>query len=342
MSRYIINVSRSKAGIGDIKPKTDASKILGKSLKFKTIYIKEFKHPKLNRNLLVKFRISNALKKLNLNSDDVVLVHYPLYTGAKFENALISYLNKQNVTTIALIHDLDSLRFDWSIFGSLKNEVSYLNEYDYVISHNIIMTNKLIENGLVTNVEELKLFDYLSPKNVNKNESRFKYNITFAGNLNKAKFLKNLEIPSPLHFDLYGNIDDPDEINVSLDYHGSVSPEVLSAKTGFGYGLVWDGDNVDEVSGLMGNYLKFNNPYKISSYISSGMPVIVWEKSALSSFVTTNNIGITIGSLDELKNVLENVSDEKFDEMVKNVLAISDKIRSGFYLTNSIERIINK
>lgn len=341
MSRYIINVSRNKSIVGDVKPKTDVSEILEEKLNFKTVSIKEYKYHKIDSNFLIKYRIRHALKKLNLSSNDIVLVHYPIYTGAKFENELIDYLNDHDVTSVALIHDIDSLRFNWSIFGSLKNEVTYLNKYDYVISHNNSMTTKLRENGLNTNVQDLKIFDYLCKKNHNKNDENFKYNITFAGNLNKAKFLKNLNIHKPLHFDLYGNIDNSSEINSSLDYHGSVSPDVLASKTGVGYGLVWDGNDVDTVSGKVGKYLQFNNPYKISSYISSGMPVIVWDKSALKQFVVENNIGITVSSLNDLNDTLENITDEEFNSMVRNVSLISDKIRNGFYLTSSIEKIIN-
>ena len=50
-------------------------------------------------------------------------------------------------------------------------------------------------------------------------------------------------------------------------------------------GLIWDGasDSSDEDIGMK-NYTRYNNPHKLSCYMAAGLPVIVWEKSAISKF----------------------------------------------------------
>ncbi|WP_054690379.1 hypothetical protein [Fructilactobacillus florum] len=137
---------------------------------------------------MIDHRIHAKLAGLKLNSNDVVLVNYPLYSGAKFSTHLLNYLKEHRVRTIALIHDLDSLRFAWSIFGTLEQEAAYLNQYDYVITHNQRMTAKLQSVGLTTETVELELFDYLSNAKSQTNSESYKNNLTFAGNLNKATF----------------------------------------------------------------------------------------------------------------------------------------------------------
>lgn len=342
MSRYTIETLASETNDASTKPKTDIDKILQKQLGFNIVYVKEINYGPFNRHLFIKSRIKHAFRGISLNSNDIVLNNYPNYIGDKFQIELINYLNKYNVKKIALIHDLDSLRMDKSILGSLNDEIKYLNNYDIVISQNEKMTSILKEKGLKTKIVNIGLFDYLAPNNSTKNNSEFKDNITFAGNLNKAPFLEHLTVKRPLHFDLYGIINDESKINSTLDYHGSVTPTELSKLMGKGFGLVWDGPSVNEVSGSIGNYLKYNNPYKVSSYIDAGMPVIVWDKSASSDFVNKHNIGISVNSISDLNKITRNISDEQFNDMCKNVKEMKNKINHGYFTRRSVENAINK
>ena len=341
MSRYTIETLASETNDASTKPKTDIDKILQKQLNFKIVYAKEISYGPINRHLFIKSRIKKAFKEKSLKKDDIVLNNYPNYIGGKFQKELITYLNKYSVKKVALIHDLDSLRMDKSILGSLNDEIKYLNKYDVVISQNENMTSVLKKNGLKTKVVNIELFDYLAPNKTIKNNSKFKNNITFAGNLNKAPFLEYLNIKSPLHFDLYGIINDESKINSTIDYHGSVTPNELSNLMGKGFGLVWDGPSVNEVIGPIGNYLKFNNPYKVSSYIDAGMPVIVWDKSAMSSFVINNNIGIVVSDLNDLFSIINHISDDEFDKMCNSVNLISMKLKNGFYTKKAVKKAID-
>lgn len=342
MSRYIIDVSRDKSNDASDKPKADINQILENKYGFKSIYLKKFKNDKLDRHLLVGYRIKSKLKKLKLNSDDIVLVHYPIYSGIVFYQYLINYLKKHKVKLVGLVHDVDSLRYDNGPFKKVTDETGFLNNFNYLILHNQSMENKLRINGLKVETCNIGVFDYLTDEDTYKNGIEYKNNITFAGNLNKSKFLKYLQIDSPVHFDLYGNIDDTNNINPTLDYHGSVSPEVLSQKMGRGFGLVWDGDSVDTIKGSLGEYLKYNNPYKLSSYLSAGMPVIIWKNSAISRFVKDNNIGILVDEIDNISSIINNISDDEFRVMCKNVKNIQQRVTSGFYTKKVMDCILNE
>lgn len=49
--------------------------------------------------------------------------------------------------------------------------------------------------------------------------------------------------------------------------------------------MVWDGESIDGGLGLSGQYLKYNNPHKLSVIFTSGLPVIIWNEAAEAGLV---------------------------------------------------------
>ncbi|KRK58219.1 beta-1,6-galactofuranosyltransferase [Fructilactobacillus fructivorans] len=341
MKKLIIDVVRSKANDGIGKPKEDINEVLENDYGFQMAYLKQFKYGKFDRHFLINYRI-NKLDKYHLKSTDVIVIQYPIYSGKQFEETLLRYLNDRRVKTVAVIHDIDSLRFPNSTFKTVKDEAEFLNNFTAVISPNSTMSDTLRENGLNVPCVDLEIFDYFSDVHSKKNGIKYKDEITFAGNLNKSVFLKYLEVPEDIQFDVFGNIDDPETLNSSLKYMGSVSPDVLSKKLGHGYGLVWDGNSVDSMEGKIGDYLRYNNPYKASSYLSAGMPVIVWEESAIAKFVEEHHVGLAVDSIADLAMSLKRVTDGEFNQMVDNAHAISAKLHDGFYTKQAFDKVFDK
>ena len=102
------------------------------------------------------------------------------------------------------------------------------------------------------------------------------------------------------------------------------------------YGLVWDGDSIDECSGNMGQYLKYNTSHKISFYIAAGIPVIIWKKSAMSSFIYSNNLGILIDSINDIKMEFLNLN---YQSYLKSVHEMKEKITNGYFINNAISQL---
>ena len=90
---------------------------------------------------------------------------------------------------------------------------------------------------------------------------------------------------------------------------------------------------------LCGEYLKYNNPHKVSLYIASEMPIIIWEKAALAKFVKDNNIGITVSSLYELPEVLSKVTKQEYQMYKYNLSRLSADVKNGKYLTEALSKI---
>ena len=204
------------------------------------------------------------------------------------------------------------------------------------------MKEYLIKNGInEKKLISLEVFDYLfkdSDKLLSRNNNN---EIVIAGNLSEEKspyvYLLN-HIPEGVKFNLFGpNFKQYDSKNI--EYIGQYPPEKLPYILKGNYGLVWDGNSINTCDGITGNYLKYNNPHKISLYIVSKLPVIVWKKSAMASFVEREQIGFTVSSLTEIGDIIKSISNDEYNKMINNLERLSKKLNDGYYLNNAIEKI---
>ena len=127
-----------------------------------------------------------------------------------------------------------------------------------------------------------------------------------------------------------------------LNYQGTYSSEKISSIIKGKYGLIWDGEKSNTCTGLVGNYLKYNNPHKLSMYLVANIPIIIWDQAAEAQFVKKNNVGITISSIDEIPNKLSSIDAKKYDKMLDSVKLIKNKLLQGKYLNTQLDNIESK
>lgn len=106
------------------------------------------------------------------------------------------------------------------------------------------------------------------------------------------------------------------------------------------FGLIWDGEDINTCSGLNGNYMRYNNPHKLSLYIASGIPVITWKEAAIADFIIKNDIGICVESLSEIDEKLDRLSLERYNEILHNVYKVQEKVVNGCMIKNAIREAI--
>lgn len=282
-----------------------------------------------------------------LSSGDIVIIQYPLNNITLFFNKILTKLNKKNVLTIALIHDLDSLRITDNMKSLYKRRIintdkTTLNLFKKIIVHNDKMKEYLMqyidENKLYT----LEIFDYLLDEKLSNIERGKNEPVVIAGNLSsiKANYLKKLPTIKNIRINLYGKGLDF-ELPKNINYKGAFLPDKIAGKIDGAYGLVWDGNDIDKCTGVYGEYLKYNNPHKASLYIVSQLPLIVPKSSAISKFVLDNKIGITINSIKDINKKIEQLTDKDYEDMQKNLKNISKRLLNGFYLKKVVNEIIN-
>ena len=293
-----------------------------------------------------EYYLSESRKNSVLYKDDIIILQFPLLWKSLKKQIRMRFLKKKNFKAYLLIHDIESLRnkkiktfsdFKHSIIHFLQNK-TVLERVDGIIAHNDKMKSELVKMGISSEkIVTLEIFDYLIP-DFNEIKIYDKEKILLAGNfdIRKTKYARNL--PEKPEFEIYGINFENNNLPNNVHYKGSFSPEELPNHLQGGFGLVWDGDSARTCSGMYGEYLKINNPHKASLYLASGFPIIVWKQSALADFVRNNNCGILVNSLFEILESLESMSEDEYQELVKNSKRIGEKIRQGYYLKTALEK----
>lgn len=290
--------------------------------------------------------VGNWLKLLfKIESGATVLMQYPPLPvkSAYFAYYLMPVISRiKKVRFVAIIHDLNSAR---NVFGSVGVfcDEKLLRRFDAIVCHNDEMKLFLQQKGYGSKeIVCLGLFDYLTSAPL-KHAQTHESSVIVAGNLSAEKsgylndFLKQSQDRIKVH--LYGPDFEHTANHSNVIYHGSYPPDELPSVLDGAYGLVWDGDRTDTCAGAFGEYQRLNNPHKVSLYLSSGIPVIIWDQAALKDLIVDNHLGVAIPSLDALPAVLGGISGQEYGMMCENVARQAILLRNGTYTAQAIETV---
>ncbi|EHI74498.1 putative glycosyl transferase [Streptococcus criceti] len=259
------------------------------------------------------------------------------------EKFLKQLKEKKNIKIISLVHDVEELRNN-----GITNDKRHQEEFDFMLSiadqfivHNPVMKEFFLSKGIAEDqLICLGIFDYSTEQTINP--PRFSTSLIFAGNFAPPKSLFSSKLGEliKLKFELYGPNYDNSHLTNNVVYHGSFPPDELPTQLNSGFGLVWDGDSLDECNGPWGNYLRYNNPHKLSLYLASGIPVVVWKSSALAGFVKDRQIGLTVDSLRDLEDLFATITETSYKTMSQNVANLSKELRSGTFTKQAFKQAV--
>lgn len=276
--------------------------------------------------------------------DSILLLQHPFWQKQKKRNEILVRLKEEKqVKIISFVHDVEKLR---GIFLSEYMQAEYdfmLRIADVWIVHNERMKTFFVEEGVeAEKVITLEVFDYLSACK-GKKDILFEKAVNIAGNLDPVKcpYIGELQKLDSLKFHLYGpNYVSSDQQGVldNITYHGVFPADTIQEQFKSGFGLVWDGDSLDTCAGSTGAYMRYNNPHKLSLYLSAGLPVIIWKEAAEAEFVERHGVGFTVSSLRELKPVLDEVTKEQYERYADATEKLADKLKKGNYTKTAIEK----
>lgn len=279
----------------------------------------------------------------SLPKNSLVLIQYPLYPlkAAPIARFMMRRIQKRKkVRFVAIIHDINTMR---NLFGKAAHysDFHFLKEFDVCICHNDKMKEWLIGQGFDSRrLLILGPFDYLTNSPV-KNAS-FQRGVCLAGNLSPEKcgylpaLCQILTGKVPLH--LYGQGIENLSTSSDICYHGSFPPDELPGVLDGSFGLIWDGDSADSCKGEYGEYLRFNAPHKLSLYLASGKPVLIWSQAAMADFVESNNLGIRIDSLYDIPAAIENIDSAAYSVLLQHVSLFSQRLRQGESLRTVLQQ----
>ena len=281
---------------------------------------------------------------LRIKKNSILFLQFPYVRGGVFGRRLFfRYARKlKKIKVITLIHDLNELRYENSE-KEIKLFDFAVSCSDLLVAHNENMCDYLsaVRGISPQKIVSLGLFDYKASSPDSK--ISFEKSISIAGNLdsNKSAYLKVLpDLGLPVY--LYGMNYNNKNSSKNIIYEGCFEPECITNKLCHGFGLVWDGISGGTCDGLYGKYLQFNNPHKLSMYLTAGLPVIVWKESALCGAVLRNGLGIAVSSLYEAVEKIRATTETEYLEMHENCLKISAKLRSGYFLRTALRKCLER
>ena len=331
-NKYILDMkSRKDSNDATFKPKNDIAKVLNQNGYESVPYF--FSKNKFQK-LLEFERLAYKINRIN---DGIFVYQYPIdshFIGIHILDKLL----QRKVKIIGIIHDVQSLRFSNGNREFINNELSILKKFDGLIVHSVPMMNWLKSNGIISPMVVLGPFDYLNCQPM-LDVFSYEKSIVYAGNLLKASFLTNLNIRTKI-FVLGPHPSNRYPKNVV--YLGEYPSKNITNHLRGSFGLVWDSGSFDKGGSTYKEYNKYNCPYKLSMYLSSGLPIIVWKESALASFVRKNNIGLVLSSLTEIDKSLSSISENQYMSMVNNAQIIGNKIRNGEFIMVALKNILRK
>lgn len=287
----------------------------------------------------VKYVLNNCVgfaRLFNCHGKNIIM-QYPYCTNRILEELLVR-LSKHNKVTL-IVHDIDSIRgLNGRVFSK---EIAYFNTCQNLVLHNESMIKYLVKNGLKTKTINLEIFDYFLKERPNKHYSPVSQ-IAFAGNLSKSVFLQDKELEKVnAKFILFGSGYSRELFKANnIDFKGIYTEEEIPYKLEGGFGLVWDGNSIDTCSGDIGEYTKYNNPYKLSLYIAAGLPVIAWKKAAIAKLIEKYNIGFTVDSLQDINTYLHTLSPEKYNCYLENIKTMQLQVCTGTYINKAISKLV--
>lgn len=237
---------------------------------------------------------------------------------------------------ICFINDIEFMRMERSK-EKAKEEINAIAAANIILAPNYNSINILQNEYNITNrYIPIGVWDYLSPTPINNQHNNNK--VVFAGNLGKSPFIMQLSLID-LPFSIFGKKDKVNQEMPNIIFHGERKPnELVLEICHSAWGLVWDGNSIDTCTGLLGNYLRFNNSHKCGLYLAAGIPLIVWKESGMAHFVNENKVGICVESLYEAESIIKGMNDEDYNKYRDNARRIGENICHGHYFLEALKK----
>ncbi len=335
--KYISHNYRNHTSAGN-KAKSDVEQIMREE-GFRNIGLNRTEHPSKVAHFF--FNLMGIVKaSTKLRRGDILFLQYPL---KKYFTFICKVAHLRGAKVVALIHDLGSFRRKAL---TVEKELRRLGNADYIIATNRIMAEHLLSVGLNKPMGSLDAWDYLTitnpiPARIKEGEIR----VAYAGSVNRRKNAFLWEWGNVIRnyvVDIYGSGFRMDEVAAPKKFfnHGFVAAENIIVGMTSDYGLVWDGHSLSSCEGDFGSYLALNTPHKVSLYLRARLPIIIWSGAAMAEFITSNGLGFTVETLDEINSRVKSITTEEYDKMRKNVDKIATEIASGKFFRKAAAEAI--
>lgn len=256
--------------------------------------------------------INNVLTPIN--PGDMILQIYPITSGDEAEHvryqAFIQALS-QMATVGAVV--LEYANYDHGRLDNVADGFIFFEKFDFLVVPNDASLKRLRALGLKQPIFNMELAD-------------FKVDYTPA----RPYFEKKLFVLDAT--------EDLDEKTKWLDTEVEAisSSEAVTSKEEDSF---WNSTLISKLDSGFGLALSesdiirgdLQNPESLPAFMSAGLPVFVESRSPIAAFIEKNGLGFAVDNLAEIDNILNEMTPERYEELLENTLYAAQLVREGFF-----------
>ena len=267
---------------------------------------------------------------------DVVFFQSPSWIGLRYDLLFLRKLRGyKNIKIGILINDVIPLLFK-SGEDNLRATIEIYNYADLIIAPSKSMLNFLERYGLTVNKRIVQeMWDY--PVSFELSRPLCKKRIFFTGAPSRFPFVEQWNYMTPMV--LYTGQDFlKKDLNIELRGYQKET-KLLSELSEGGYGLVWHSCEIAD------EYYFLLQPYKLSTYLAAGIPVIMQKGLAPEKTIVENGLCFVVESLEEADSIVQATSEEEYNKMVNRIAEFNFLIKDGWFtkkmLTDAVMHFLN-
>ncbi|WP_455721936.1 sugar transferase [Agathobacter sp.] len=267
-----------------------------------------------------------------LNYGDIVIFQYPSWIGVNYDESFVDKIKSYRDTKLIIfVQDIQKLMFD-SEQMILDMEIRTLNKADLLILPSKKMHQYLMENGLKDkSVIYQTIWDM--PSDICFEDHAIKRCFHFTGSFSRFPFLANYRGKTLIY--QYDRNEPERKNDESFLWRGYYEQEKLMYELSKGgFGLVWSDDEYFK------RYYSMNQPYKLGTNLAAGIPVIVRKGCVHEEFVIKNGVGFAVDTLEEADEIVQNISEDEYRQLYRNVKNIQKLILDGAYTRKTLQDAI--
>lgn len=267
----------------------------------------------------------------SVEKGDIVIVQLPSWNLIGYEKALLDVIRMQEDIKIAVfIHDFIPMMFG-STEADYQETIEVYNMADLLIVPSEALLGVLREKGLeVEKVLFQPMWDF--PFSGDLQMPEFRRQIFFSGSPERFQHVTSWNYEVTLKWFTHADFK-ADEQNIKVEGWRNMI-ELLAEYTKGGFGLVWEQTS-------QSHYYRYNQPHKLCTYLAAGIPVIMQRGLLHERTVQERGLGVVVDSLEEAADVVKNITEEEYQELVMNIRNISFLIKEGFFTKKLLIDTVN-
>ena len=262
---------------------------------------------------------------------DHIIFQYPTWNDRIFDEYFLRQIRQfPDVQVTIFVHDVVGLMWSENIPYVSEEIYHIFNKADSLILPSKHMHERLLKEGLSSTIPVTyqEIWNHRASLVLNDIEKSNYKKVHFAGEVTKFKFVQKWTEMISLDIYCWESIEELPDMVKNNGWKDDT--ELLLTLSKGGWGLVWSEN--DGVS----NYFRYCNSFKQGLYLAAGIPLIIPKGISNEHLIIENGLGIAVESLSEAVEIINSMTFEEYEQMVKRVREFSSLIREADFTRRAL------